>query len=387
MPRGVTEISQGNQFSRSANEGQLADSATRSFRVLLNSPSEVFDIQANCGVFVGDPHPTNPNIYCASFDAKYDGDSRMVLVATFNYQSEESAQQSGGGGTSKTISPENRPPDWSLTSELVEVPVRNTRRRELGLLEEIWQDWKPPMNPALDFYESLTKMEPMAVVKVSKFKLGGGVTDPTHDAFYVGYINSVPQAVGRLVVGVHKMMFRSFSATPAVESYGRFVKIGWRCEYTFTIRRQNVDYYVPPSPMVEVAGDAKLSDIDIGWDAAIIVEGRNVKCFDVAAAVAAGEIEKDPYGQPLKVGEDKVPLIPASPELADGLLPLDRAPACVKIPGFSDRGVSQAPASLPIALNWDGTPRKIDDSRGPLVERHQIYKDADLFSILELRLQ
>ena len=39
MPKGVTEISQGNQFSRSANEGQLADSATRTFRVLLNSPS------------------------------------------------------------------------------------------------------------------------------------------------------------------------------------------------------------------------------------------------------------------------------------------------------------------------------------------------------------
>jgi hypothetical protein len=94
MPKGVTEISQGNQFSRSANEGQLADSATRTFRVLLNSPSEVFDIQASCGVFVGDPHPTNPNIYCASFDAKYEGDTRMVLVATFNYQSAATASDS-----------------------------------------------------------------------------------------------------------------------------------------------------------------------------------------------------------------------------------------------------------------------------------------------------
>jgi hypothetical protein len=380
MPKGVTEISQGNQFSRSANEGQLADSATRTFRVLLNSPSEVFDIQASCGVFVGDPHPTNPNIYCASFDAKYEGDTRMVLVATFNYQSAATASDSGGGGGggggggSKTISPEIRPANWSLSTELTEVPLRMWRFRT-GI-----DEWSPssstPRNPVGDMYEGLTKLMPMTTIKVTQFVLGGA-GDPTAHAYFVGEINDDTIQLGNIVAQPHTLMLRSLSATPAVESYGRLVFRGWTTEYTFLLRNDFV------SVSFDLTGEANTSTtINIGWDAAIIVEGRNVTAFNPAAAAAW----QDPFGQPLKAGPDGAALDPNNLALPTGVAAGSRQRAHVGITGFSDRGMSQSPAGEPIALNLDGTPRKISGSRGPIIRAYQIYDSIPMVETLRLRL-
>lgn len=194
-------------------------------------------------------------------------------------------------------------------------------------------------------------------------------------------------SIGSRTFRYHTLMFRSFSASPTVESWGGLVMRGWNCEYTFLARSNDVDYDADSSDGWEFVneGDGQQLSGDIGWDAAVVVEGRNVICFDPAAAFVPAF--KDPLGQPLKVGEDKVPLIPANPELATGLADGDRAQACVAIPGFSDRGVSQAPAAEPIALNFDGTPRKIEPGvYEPFVERHQLYEDADLVGVLQLRL-
>jgi len=378
MPRGVTEISQGNQFSRSANEGQLADSATRTFRVLLNSPSEVFDIQASCGVFVGNPHPTNPNIYCASFDAKYDGDSRMVLVATFNYQSAATASDSGGGGGgggSKTISPEIRPANWSISTELTEAPVRTWGER-LGVAEFTpFDEFERPTNPVGDMYEGLTKLQPMTTIKVTQFVLGGA-EDPTLNTKFVGTINSKAISLGFLTIEPHTMMLRSINATPAIESFGRLVRRGWTAEYTFLIRNEHVlvTFSVEDPPVSEL--------VNVGWDAAIIVEGRNVKAFDPDAAAAW----QDPYGQPLKAGPDGAPLDPNNLSLPDGVAVESRQRAHVGITGFSDRGMSQSPAGEPIALNLDGTPRKVTSTQLPIVKAYQIYEDVDMLYQLKLRL-
>ena len=376
MPKGVTEISQGNQFSRSANEGQLADSATRTFRVLLNSPSEVFDIQATCGVFVGDPHPTNTNIYCASFDAKYEGDTRMVLVATFNYQSAATASDSGGGGGgggSKTISPEIRPANWSISTELTEVPVRRWALR-LGVAG--WGSFTSTRNPAGDLYEGLTKLQPMTTIKVTQFVLGGA-EDPTRNTVFVGTINSKAIGLGFLNIEPHTMMLRSISATPAIESFGRLVKRGWTAEYTFLIRNEYVDVTFLTS------GEAAATEVvNVGWDAAIIVEGRNAKAFNPAGAAAW----QDPYGQPLKPGPDGAPLDPNNLALPDGVAAGSKQRAHVAVTGFSERGMSQSPAGEPIALNLDGTPRKVTDARPPIVRAYQIYEAVDMIDKLKLRL-
>lgn len=370
MPKGVSEISQGNQFSRSANEGQLADSATRSFRVILNSPDEVFDIQASCGVSVGDPHPTNQNIYCASFDAKYEGDSRMVLVATFNYQSAATAS----APNSKTISPGIRPANWSISTELTEVPLRRWAFRSGA--DEWDTEFSAPKNPVGDMYEGLTKLQPMTTIKVTQFVLGGS-GDPTSHAQYVGQINEDTLQIGNVVATPHTLMLRSLAATPAVESHGELVFRGWTTEYTFLLRNETVPV------CFDIAGEAdSTEEVNIGWDAAIIVEGRNVKAFDPAGAAAW----QDPYGQPLKAASDGSPLDPNNLALPEGVAAGSRQRAHVGITGYSERGMSQAPAGEPIALNLDGTPRKISPSRPPIIRAYQIYPSIPMVGTLALRL-
>lgn len=98
MPRFVSEITSGAQFTRSRENGVVADSQVRTFRVMLDQPGEYLDIQSACEIRIGDRHPSNTNIICQSFSAQYDGESRMVIVCTFNYGSEADAASSGGGG-------------------------------------------------------------------------------------------------------------------------------------------------------------------------------------------------------------------------------------------------------------------------------------------------
>ena len=49
MPKIVSQLAQGNAFSRSADGGQLADSATRVWKVILNSPGEAWNINEAIG--------------------------------------------------------------------------------------------------------------------------------------------------------------------------------------------------------------------------------------------------------------------------------------------------------------------------------------------------
>lgn len=377
MPKGVTEISAGNQFSRSANEGQLADSATRTFRVLLNSPDETFDIQQSCGVFIGDPHPINTSTACVNFDAKYEGDTRMVLVATFNYESQGAASSSlgGGGGQSpKTISPDARPANWTISTELTEMPVRFWHRRTAAYEWDV--TGTQPLNPAGDMYDGVPTLKPMTSIKVSQFVLGGS-DDPTKHCYLVGRINETEMQLGTLSILPHTLMLRGINATPTVESWGSVIFRGWNVEYTFLLRDQQV------AVNFDTSGEATaVTKINIGWDMAVILEGRNVICFNPAGASAW----QDAFGQPLDPGDDQVPLDPANPVLCNPLTAGEKAPACVRVPGMSNRGISQAVASSPIAINPDGTPRKLSGSRRPVVWAYQVYDHFDMVNTLQLRL-
>lgn len=372
MPKAVSEVSTGNQFSRSANEGQIADSVTRTFRVVLNSPSEAFDIQQTCGVSIGDPHPLNTSTACISFDAKYEGDTRTVLLATFNYESAPAA--SGGGSSPKTISPDVRPANWTISTELTEMPVRHWYRRTAAYE---WSEFgSQPLNPAGDMYEGVSTLKPMTSIKVSQFVLGG-VDDPTKHCYLVGRINELEMQLGTLTILPHTLMLRSINASPTVESWGRVIFRGWNVDYTFLLRDQFV------SVNFDTSGSATSTElVNIGWDMAVVLSGNNVVCFDPAGADAW----KDSFGQPLKVGSDRVLLDPDNPALSPPLTAGARAQACLQIPGFSERGVAQTPASRPIALNPDGTPRKISAAYKPVVWAYQVYEHFDMNTILQLRL-
>ena len=380
MPKSVAEVPDGNQFSRSSTEGQIADAAVRTFRILLNSPDEAFDIQSSCGVFIGQPHPLNENITCTSFDAKYEGNTRMALLATFQYASTPSASSSsaGGGQDSKQISPEVRPASWSVSTELTEEPVR-LWRQYYGDAVSAFGGLVQPTNVNGDRYEGLTILKPVSSIRFTQFVLGGS-GDPTEHCAYVGMINRDRLQLGSLTILPHELMLRGVSSSPTVESWAGLVLRGWNVEYAFLLKKTtaSITKYVA-NPFV---GDIPAAEeIQVGWDMPVILEGRNVWCFDPAAP----EAHQDPYGLPLKKGDDDAILDPDNLELADGVAIGDIQRAHVKIGGFSARGTSQAPANEPVALNPDGSPRLVGEF-DPIVHLHQVYEDFNMRDTLRLRI-
>lgn len=383
MPKGVSEIPDGNGFGRSSSQGDIADTATRSFRIILESPSEVYDIQQTCGVFIGDVHPVNENLACVKFEAKYEGDSRTVTVATFTYESSPASppQFAAGGslGGVKLIPPEVRPANWEIETELVEAPLRSWRWRN-GPFK--WaQNWQTPLNTAYDLYEDLTTLQPMARINVSQFVIG--TADPTLACRWVGKINSEYISLGSLRIEPHQLMFRGASIKPTVETHRNLVIRGWNVTYSFWFKENKV----PINLNTEGGEWRTFTMVPIGWDIAVPNAGRNVFAFDPDAADAW----QDPFGQPLKFGTPDHPTHPGvviSPlELPDGVNAGDKEAACVRVQGFAGNATSQAVASQPIALNEDGTPRKVSSTRYPIVWAWQVYEDVNLTEELALRLE
>lgn len=375
MPKGVSEISDGNQFSRSSEAGAVADSAVRTFRIILNSPSETFDIQSSCGVFIGDLHPVNPNIACVSFSSQYENNSRTVLTATFNYKSEAAASAQfsggGGGGSPKSLEPFNRPSNWTIDAETSEFPVSQWRRRTSA---NTWDSSAtPPVNPAGDLYEGLTFFMPLTTITVSQFVIG--TSDPTIHSRFVGHINSDQLRIGSLTILPHELMLKNVSVRPVMESHGSIVYRGYNVDYKF-LHRVN---YASVSLTEGIGSWPGYTEIPIGWDIAVPVEGRNVLAFNPAAANAW----EDPYGQPLKMEDGLV----ASPlALASGVTAGTRQRAHVRIAASDGNGSSLAAASAPVALNANGTPRLVSNLLPPIVWAYQIYPEIPMLETLQLRL-
>ena len=331
MPPLVKEISSGNQVSRSSNEGQLADTATRVFRLVLSSPGESFDIQTTCGVRIGDAHPVNGNVFCTSFDARFDGDSRMVLLCTFQYQSTASAGSSGGGADPKSQSPAIRPPNWTTSTSLIEQPLYTWRKRT-G--QQVWAAEGPAVNPAGDIYDGVSRMVPIVTISIQAW----ASTDPTRDNQHAGKVNQVQNTLGTLSMAPHTLMFRGVQCQPAVESWGGLTYRGWNTTYEFVYKKNETK--------VRVGGVDLL--VDLGWDVAIPQSGFNVKVF-----APPGNADQDPFGQPLEFDDDGAIANPSA--LASDLNAGDKARGMVRVP-LKDKS-TQSPSASPIPLNDDGTPR------------------------------
>ena len=344
MPRRVSEISSGGQFSRSSEEGRIADSQTRVFKVLLN-PGETADLQEACGVYIGNQHPYNENIYCTSFSAQWDGESRTVLVCTFQYGS-----RAGSGGDSAadpgSISPDIRPANWTTSTSLVEVPASEWYVvSEFGVAAD---SLTPAKNSADDMYDGISYLTAMVNISVDQLE----ATDPTRHIAFCGKVNSVNLSLGSLVMQPRTLMFRGVSCKPTVESYGKFIFRGWVATYEFAYRSDTWDMRIPQS-------------------------GMTVKAFNPAAPRG----DQDPYGQMLKhTSGGKIKTAPL--ELPETVTAGDRGRAAVRVFSYTDGGASQLPSAQPIALNDDGTPRL----GAPLVKRYCPYDQIDLAQALQLRL-
>jgi hypothetical protein len=345
MPRLVSEINAGVQFSRSSNEGQLADSTTRVFRIILEKPDETLDVQKECEVFIGDVHPLVTTLFCVSFDARFDSDSRMAVLATFNYQTSPSAQPED---------PKSKPPDirlanWSTSSTLMEVPksVWAERSSLLG-----WGPKKPAINPAGDMYDGVTALEPVVTIAIEQWES----TDPTRHLLHSGSVNQETIQLGSLSMTPGTVMFRGVNSQPAVESWGDLQYRGWKCVYEFAFRRNNT----------EVIIGGQTQEFDIGWDIAVPLSGFNCRAF----APGAPADDEDVYGQPLRHMNGKIvpPLL-----LPDNITAGDRVRAMVRVFEYEDGGSSQAPSSSPIALKPNGRPLKTHDASGNLINDPYVY--------------
>lgn len=364
MPPLVKEISSGNQVSRSSNEGQLADTATRVFRLVLSSPSETFDIQATCEVRIGDAHPVNGNVFCTSFDARFDGESRMVMLCTFQYQSTASADSSGGGADPRSQAPDVRPPNWTTSTSLIEQPVNvwNPRTNR-----DLWGARIPAVNPAGDMYDGVTQLVSLVSISVTVFN----PSDPTEDNETAGRVNRARITLGSLTMSPHTLMFRGVQSQPTVESWGGRIYRGWNATYEFAYKRNPTTINFP--------GGGAPVEVDLGWDIAVPVTGFNCRAFAPNAAAA----DEDVFGQPLRHINGKIVTPPLLPEQ---IVAGDRVRAMVKVFEYEEGGTSQAPSASPIALKENGRPLKTHDANGnlvnkPLVFGYQVQENFD-FTLL-----
>lgn len=343
MPRRVSEISSGGQFSRSSEEGRIADSQTRVFKILLN-PGEGVDIQEACEVFIGDQHPQNQGIYCTSFSAQFDGESRTVLVCTFQYGSTAAASGGESGEDPKSTSPDVRPANWTTSTSLIEVPANEWYVvNSSGVAAE---EMTPAQNSADDMYDGISYLTAMVNISVDQLE----PTDPTRNIEYCGKVNSVEMSLGTLIMKPRTLMFRGVSCKPTVESWGQLIFRGWIATYEFAYKSNTWDLRIPQS-------------------------GINVKAFPPANP----RNDQDVFGQFLKQVNGKVKTNPL--ELFETLTAGEKCRAAVRVHSF-DAGATQLPAAQSIALNDDGTPRK----GAPLIKRYCPYDQIDLAQTLQLRL-
>ena len=409
MPQEVSEISSGAQFSRSSNEGQLADTQTRVFRILRSSADETVDIQAACNVKIGDQHPYNLNLYCVSFDARFEGDSRMVVAATFNYQSTASASSSSGGSDPRSQPPDARPANWTTSTSLMEMPARVWRVRQEPS-EEIppdfdnpggqpargeYSDPVPAVNPAGDMYDGVTVLVPLVTISITQYDQ----TDPTRNLQYAGSVNAETINLGNLEMKTGTVLFRGVSYEPTTESWGGGLFRGWKATYEFAYRRNpikvNLINNIEGRGRLDAFGNAPTPqarspiEIDAGWDVAVPVTGYNVK------ARIGFLPDEDNFAQPLKHGEEGSEFdgrIVEPIALPDGVDIGDRVRAMVRVFSYKGGGASQVPSASPVALKMNGNALKTHDGNGalinnPIIMSCQTQPIINLTQTLGLRLQ
>lgn len=365
MPQLVSEITSGAGFTAQTNENAVAGTKTRAFRIILNSPDETVSVESACGVSVGSPHPTDAGFVCTSYNANYEGESRMVLGVVFNY---DPTRDQGGGNNQP---PDSRPATWSLSSAIYERPVRTWRVRSPA---NQFGPPTPPTNTAGDIYDGVTTLDAMVTISIRQFTLN----DITTHCQYVGSVNDEEIRLGSLVMAPHTVMLRGVQAEAVAIPYGDQIYRGFNATYEFAYRENKMQLNIPN-------GANNVFDAAIGWDIAVPQTGFNVKAF----TPGAGGPTRDPFGQPLKHDNGKIGFEDGLPLLPQGITDGDKVRAMVLVYEYEDGGASQTPSAMPIPLNDDGTPRKIDVANNvlPLVYGYQVHNSINITNTLGLRLQ
>lgn len=358
-------------FSRSSEGGRLADTRTRSFRILLNSPAEVFNPQAFVGVRIGDAHPWDSTAYCVGLRCEFEGTSRMTVLAHFDYK------QAAGKEDNKNQEPSVRPANWSIDAVATEMPtMRWVEINSTALAESTFET---AVNPAGDMYDGLAHVVPAVTITIDQYE----ATDPTRHAAYCGYINEKALTVGSLVCPPHTVMLKGISTKPHVEAFGETFWRGWVATYAFSFRYNYQKWHTTGA----ITTTATRED-NVGWDAVVPVTGFNIINTNVKGANVedgALNLEHESVG----ADGDRV-MLPMIKGWSDNTYALaagtdgDKMRAMVTY-SVPDNKVGQRPATQPVPLNMDGTPRKQSLAEKVILKRYRTQPRVD-FAIFNLRL-
>jgi hypothetical protein len=323
MPKLVSELGQGNAFSRSSDGGGAADNAVRKWKVLLNSPGEPLDVFAASGVNIGDLYSETNPIPCVSIEASHDGDSRMVVIITANYRSSPGADPTAPDP--KSQDPTARPAMYSMTTSLTEIAAWAWKKVTSGNSGS----WEAAVNPVGDMYDGVTRLEPVVNVNVEQYS----DNDESSMLQYTGYVNSDTFAFSSLTILPHGCMLNSVASNPVVEQFGETTFRGFKVSFAFTIRA----HWTLCNGQFE----------PIGWDMAVPQTGFNV------INNGLGRSDVDVLGLSLQHRLGKIELPVDYADNSQG----QKMRGCVGISAYEDGGICQRPAAQPLALNNDGTPR------------------------------
>ena len=338
----------------------------RVWKIVYDNPSDIVndDVRPRIGTTVGQLHPLNPFCACDSIDVKPDGESRHVYIVTANYSSQALSLQQGGyeDGDGGNADPRSQPPEarkanWSTETSAIEAPS--------WMWRPIWPaqapnfgNWSMAVNPAGDIYDGVMTMQPIVTIKVEQTQSN----DPNVFAMYAGQVNTTAFRIGALQCGERSVMLKGITATPHAEIVGKRRWRGWKANYEFVFK----------------PGFNSYLNQFLGWDVAIPVSGFNV--INVAGAQARNDVEKGALA--LKLTD----LGTIDPNLAAAVIEPtlvgkpSRANVLISAPGAK---AALRPTAQPVALNFDGTPRKL--SLMPLVQRCQVFADFNM-GLMRLRL-
>jgi hypothetical protein len=335
MPKLVSELAQGKSFSRSSDGGALADQATRTWKILLNSPNESFVISDAIGVNIGDPLGSANPIPCVSLDVKADGESRMVRIVTAQYRTSAGVGNVDPGRQE----PATRPALYSMTTSLTEIAAWGGA----PVVGGVSGAWIPAVNPVGDLVDGVTRLEPVVNINIDQYSY----SDMSQQLAYCGYVNSDIFTFSNLSVGIHCCMLQSISSQAVVEQFGDTTFRGFKVTFGFAVRA----HWTITRDGFEA----------IGWDIAVPQTGFNIR----NTGIGRDDVDQKALALQHTEGGKVMKLAGGQLVLADGTSGT-KVRAMVTVPAgeredSTSYGYTQRPAAQPVALNDDGTPRNADN--------------------------
>ena len=357
---------------------------TRSWKLVKSSRNEAYDVPATIGVDIGSQLPGVSGVYCTNLTDNPEGDSLMVRRITASYSSPQNSGRRPNQDLG--IAPWLRSSVTTMDAASESISAQQYIMDPLAAAGTEAAKRSLAVQPTGELIDGLTRPDPAIRFQLSQFE----TSDPTTKARYISGLNKNATTIGGVVFPPRTLILNGISYRPQTETYGGSEVSGWVVTYTISYRRNTQRVLVNINPSTGVAVDDAMLDVDIGWDIAVPLRGFNcVNLYD--AAVNTG-YPVDPFALSLLSNEDGVVFGSA----IAGSPPDESGPIRVRVNGVEKSayfagtefnnldgteikpssstterqtcramvtnpttagGLSQKPASSPVPLNPDGSPR------------------------------